>query len=63
MRLLALLFILLAGFGAQPALAEGGGGQPLTRDLCDQAGMAWDENANVCGGEGSYRPAVDAGRL
>ena len=48
MRLLALLFLILAGFGIQPAFAE----QPLTRDLCDQAGMAWDENANVCGGEG-----------
>jgi lipoprotein-anchoring transpeptidase ErfK/SrfK len=23
--------------------------QPLTRSECDQAGMAWDDNANVCG--------------
>ncbi len=24
-------------------------GQPLTRDDCDTAGMAWNDNANVCG--------------
>jgi hypothetical protein len=24
--------------------------QPLTRADCEQAGLAWDENANVCGG-------------
>jgi hypothetical protein len=23
--------------------------QPLTRADCEQAGLAWDENANVCG--------------
>jgi hypothetical protein len=26
------------------------GAQPLTRADCEKAGIAWDENANVCGG-------------
>lgn len=25
--------------------------QPLTRADCEQAGMAWDANANVCGSD------------
>lgn len=37
---------------AAPAFAMEGakGAQPLTRAACEKAGMAWDENANVCGG-------------
>ena len=40
------------GCAAQDACpARGGGplGQPLTRADCDRAGMAWNDNANVCG--------------
>jgi hypothetical protein len=33
---------------AAPAFATEA--QLLTRADCEQAGMAWDENANVCGG-------------
>jgi hypothetical protein len=34
---------------AAPAFALDGA-QPLTRADCEKAGLAWDENANVCGG-------------
>ena len=34
---------------AAPAFAMDGA-QPLTRADCEKAGLAWDENANVCGG-------------
>ena len=34
---------------AAPAFAMDGA-QPLTRAACEKAGLAWDENANVCGG-------------
>lgn len=34
---------------AAPAFAMDGA-QPLTRADCEKAGIAWDENANVCGG-------------
>jgi hypothetical protein len=48
MRLLALPFLIIGSLGAQQAFAEDTSIQPLTRVHCDQAGMAWDENANVC---------------
>lgn len=51
MRSLALLFLILVGLSAQPAFAEDMHVQPLTRALCDQAGMVWDDNANVCAGD------------
>jgi hypothetical protein len=37
---------------ATPAFATEGAkdAQPLTRPACEKAGMAWNENANVCGG-------------
>lgn len=48
MRLLALLFLIIAGLGVQRAFAEDTPVQPLTRADCDSAGMNWDETSNVC---------------
>jgi hypothetical protein len=42
---------LTLAFAAPVFAMEGAkGAQPLTRADCEKAGMAWDENANVCGG-------------
>jgi L,D-transpeptidase-like protein len=48
MRLLALLFLIIASFGAQSAFAETAPVQPLTRADCKSTGMNWDETSNVC---------------
>ncbi|MGH6736544.1 MAG: L,D-transpeptidase [Methyloceanibacter sp.] len=47
MRILAATFAIICGCAVTPALAYDGP-QPLTRAGCDQAQLAWDENANVC---------------
>ena len=41
--------------GAQPMDTAA---QPLTREDCDKAGMAWDDNANVCGAASVAAEAV-----
>jgi lipoprotein-anchoring transpeptidase ErfK/SrfK len=49
MRLVALSVLLIGSLFANQVLAEDVIPQPLTRVDCDKAGMAWDDNANVCG--------------
>ncbi len=49
MRLVALSVLLIGNLFANQVLAEDVSIQPLTRLDCDKAGMAWDDNANVCG--------------
>jgi hypothetical protein len=49
LKRLALTFLLIGNLAANQALAEDVLPQPLTRAECDKAGVAWDENANVCG--------------
>jgi lipoprotein-anchoring transpeptidase ErfK/SrfK len=49
MRLVALSVLLIGNLFAHQVLAEDVIPQPLTRGDCGKAGMAWDENANVCG--------------
>src|SRR5262245_40085070 len=49
MRLLALSVLLIGNLLANQVLAEDAIPQPLTRVDCDKAGMAWHDNANVCG--------------
>src|SRR5262245_51745177 len=49
MRLVVLSVLLIANLLANRVLAEDVFPQPLTRVDCDKAGMAWDDNANVCG--------------
>src|SRR5262245_46918245 len=49
MRLVALSVLLIGNLFAHQVLAEDVIPQPLTRADCDKAGMAWDDNANVCG--------------
>ena len=49
MRLVALTVLLIGNLFAHQVLAEDVIPQPLTRVDCDKAGMAWDDNANVCG--------------
>jgi lipoprotein-anchoring transpeptidase ErfK/SrfK len=48
MKLAALTFLIFCNLAASQACAEDVFVQPLTRVHCDEAGMAWDENANVC---------------
>jgi lipoprotein-anchoring transpeptidase ErfK/SrfK len=49
MRLVALTVLLIGNLFASQVVAEDVIPQPLTRVDCDRAGMAWDDNANVCG--------------
>src|SRR4029453_7269791 len=49
MRLVSLSVLLIGSLFANQVLAEDVIPQPLTRLDCDKAGMAWDDNANVCG--------------
>ena len=49
MRLVALSVLLISSLFAHEVLAEDVSPQPLTRADCGKAGMAWDDNANVCG--------------
>ena len=49
MRNVALSVLLIGNLFANQVLAEDVSLQPLTRLDCDKAGMAWDDNANVCG--------------
>ena len=48
MRLVALSVLLIGNLFAHQVLAEDVIPQPLTRGDCGKAGMAWDDNANVC---------------
>jgi lipoprotein-anchoring transpeptidase ErfK/SrfK len=45
----ALSVLLISSLFAHQVLAEDVIPQPLTRADCGKAGMAWDDNANVCG--------------
>ncbi len=49
MKRSALLFFIVGSIVAGHAYAEPVSTQPLTRVECDKAGMAWNDNANVCG--------------
>ena len=49
MRLVVLSVLLIGNLFAHQVLAEDVIPQPLTRGDCGKAGMAWDDNANVCG--------------
>jgi len=49
MRLMALSVLLIGNLFAHQVLAEDVIPQPLARGDCGKAGMAWDDNANVCG--------------
>ena len=49
MKRIALTFLFIGNLAAYQARAEDVFPQPLTRADCYTAGMAWDENANVCG--------------
>jgi lipoprotein-anchoring transpeptidase ErfK/SrfK len=59
MRLVALSFLLIGNLLANQVLAEDVIPQPLTRVDCDKAGMAWDDNANVCGAPSRAAEAVE----
>ena len=50
MRLMAIIFLIIASLGVQRAFAEDI--QPLTRAGCESAGAVWDETANVCAADG-----------
>ena len=59
MKFLALTFLIIGNLIATQVYADDVSPQPLTRADCDKAGMAWDENANVCianSGEVSSQP-------
>ena len=58
MRLVALSVLLIGNLFANQVLAEDVFLQPLTRLDCDKAGMAWDDNANVCGAASLAAEAV-----
>src|SRR5262245_4397772 len=49
MSLVAQTVLLIGHLLGNQVLAEDVIPQPLTRVDCDKAGMAWDDNANVCG--------------
>jgi len=49
MRFLALAFLVIGNLLAGQAQSDDAAAQPLTRLDCDEAGMSWDDNANVCG--------------
>ena len=58
MRLVALSVLLIGNLFAHQVLAEDVIPQPLTRADCGKAGMAWDDNANVCGAASLSAAAV-----
>lgn len=58
MRLVALSVLLIGNLFAHQVLAEDVIPQPLTRADCGKAGMAWDDNANVCGAASVAAEAV-----
>ena len=58
MRLVALSVLLIGNLFAHQVLAEDVIPQPLTRVDCGKAGMAWDDNANVCGAASLAAEAV-----
>lgn len=58
MRLVALSVLLIGNLFAHQVLAEDVIPQPLTRGDCGKAGMAWDDNANVCGAASLSAAAV-----
>ena len=60
MRLVALSVLLIGNLFAHQVLAEDVIPQPLTRGDCGKAGMAWDDNANVCGAASLSAAAVPA---
>jgi hypothetical protein len=47
-KLFALTFLVVGSLIANQAFAGNISTQPLTREGCDKAAMAWDENGNVC---------------
>ena len=51
MKILPLSFLIIASIMTGPAFAADSSPQPLTRADCDKSGMAWNDNANVCGSE------------
>jgi hypothetical protein len=57
-RLVALSVLLIGNLFANQVHAEHVSPQPLTRLDCDKAGMAWDDNANVCGAPSQAAEAV-----
>ena len=50
MKVLALMIVGTSLAMIVPAFAETTP-QPLTRADCEKAGMHWNDNANVCGGQ------------
>jgi lipoprotein-anchoring transpeptidase ErfK/SrfK len=48
MKLAVLTFLIVCDLAATQACAEDAFTQPLMRVHCSEAGMAWNENANVC---------------
>ncbi len=56
MKRLAFAFLIISNLLATEAFAEDVASQPLTRDACDKAAMAWDDTANVCVGAVTNRP-------
>jgi lipoprotein-anchoring transpeptidase ErfK/SrfK len=57
-RLVALSVLLIGNLFANQVLAEDVSPQPLTRLDCAKAGMAWDDNAHVCGAASLAAQAV-----
>ena len=49
MKSLVLITALVVVAFTVPALAAENAPQPLTKAACDQAGMKWNDRANVCG--------------
>jgi hypothetical protein len=49
--LVSIIAMAVAVAFAVPARAQEPAPQPLTRAGCDQAGMSWDNQANVCGSD------------
>jgi hypothetical protein len=50
-KILLLSSLIIASIMTAPAFAVDSSPQPLTRADCDKSGMAWNDNANVCGSE------------
>jgi hypothetical protein len=53
---LALILLIIGNVVASQAYGDPVSTQPLTRADCDKAGLAWNDNANVC------RPASEVAR-
>jgi hypothetical protein len=63
MKLTALALLIMDSLVADQAHAEDVVAQPLTRVQCDEAGMTWDENANVCAANSGDRSRQPLTRL